>query len=188
MEELADEETPLEVRRRFHENNPIPGTQWDNNHLLLNPDDTIAANYNINANLANDVMGLTPFMSALQKAAPKLVGGALDVKLSGKRSLFVSNAMGDLKVPDRGRNQTVEEYSGNAIVQGDVKKFSYNTTLTSAERLEGQLILVGEYPSVVNLLRPLYYKKRERSICLSVRTELHGSNFQFVWNVIQKEN
>lgn len=157
--ELADEETPLEVRRRFHKNNPIPGCQWSNEHVLLNPDDIISENYEINQNLPNDIMGLTPFMSTLQKVAPKLVGGALETKLTGQRSLFVSNSMSTLKVPDRRINQDIDAYIRNCVPQGDVRMFSYSTILSPAERLEGQLILVGEQPGVVNLLRPLYYKR-----------------------------
>lgn len=164
VEELADAETPLEIRRRFHENSSIPGAQWNNQHLLLNPNEIIPEDYDINENLGNDIMGLTPFMSSLQKAAPKLVGGALESKLTGKRSIFVSNAMSNLKVPDRGREQTLEQYVRNCVPQGDVRLFSYNTVLSPAERLEGQLILVGEHPGVVNLLRPLYYK-RESDQC-----------------------
>lgn len=179
--ELSDEDTPQEIRRRFHENNPIPGAQWSNNHLLLNPDDIIPEGYDINESIPNDIMGLTPFMSTLQKVAPKLVGGALDSKLSGKRSIFVSNSMGNLKVPDRGRDQTIEDYVRTCVPQGDVRLFSYNTTLSPAERLEGQMILVGEYPSVVNLLRPLYYK-RESDQCafefeqsfMAVSSNLYG--------------
>lgn len=159
VKELADPETALVIRQRFHDNNPIPGAKWSNDHVLLNPNEIIPENYDINSSLVTDIFGLTPFMSKLQTVAPKLVGGALEPKLTGKRSIFISNTLSTLKVPDRKVDESIDDYGKRCHPEGDVRRFSYNTTLTSAERLEGQIILAGEYPSIVNCLRPLYYKR-----------------------------
>lgn len=59
VEALADPATPERYRRRFIENNPIPGVIW-HNHLLQNADEIIPPNYN-HDNLRDDIALLGPY-------------------------------------------------------------------------------------------------------------------------------
>lgn len=70
---LADPATPERYRRRFIENNPIPGAIW-NNHLLQNADEIMPTNYTTD-NLRDDIALLSPYLNKLQKHIPKMVDG-----------------------------------------------------------------------------------------------------------------
>lgn len=43
---LADPHTPQNVRRRFHDNNPIPGAVWAND-VLMNADEIMPPGYDL---------------------------------------------------------------------------------------------------------------------------------------------
>lgn len=66
---LADPETPAAYRQRFADNNPIPGAVFDENNVLLNPNEIIPDNYNVNVDLRNDITTLGPMMVQLKVCA-----------------------------------------------------------------------------------------------------------------------
>lgn len=121
VEALSDAQTPLIQRQRFEANCPIPGAIW-NNHLLMNADEIIPANYD--NNLRADILLIAPFLSRLQKHAPKMVGGALDPKKTGRASLFLSNEMETVRVPDRRAGEDLNDYYDRCIVEGNVTHYT----------------------------------------------------------------
>lgn len=65
---LANPATPVAYRRAFHEENPIPHTQW-NADILMNPDDIIIPGYTIEDNLRQDVRLCRAFFNRIEKYA-----------------------------------------------------------------------------------------------------------------------
>ncbi|KOB65983.1 Uncharacterized protein OBRU01_21972 [Operophtera brumata] len=152
---LANPETPHVVRTRYEYNNAIPGAVWLN-HILQNADEIMPAVYNFVDDLHRDFQIVVPFLLQLQKLVPKLAGGALKQKTIGHNSIFLSNEMENLRCPDRNGGENLNDYYNRCIPQGDVKYYSSLHKLNAAESLEGQVNLLGEVPTEVNMLRPLY--------------------------------
>lgn len=99
---LANPNTPEPVRTYFESHNPIPGASF-RNHVLVNPDEIIPDDYTLD-DLQREIRTIRPFMIKLQKHVPKLVSGVLDFISAGKPSLFISNELENLRVPNRPRN------------------------------------------------------------------------------------
>lgn len=119
MTDLSDHNTPERYRRRFEENNPIPGATWVN-HVLINADEIIPNNYTVN-NLRDDIEVLETFVKQLEKHVPKMVNGTIDFKSSGKLSTFVCNKMSNLRVPNREPNEPLNQYYRRAYPTGNIK-------------------------------------------------------------------
>ncbi|CAH2108764.1 unnamed protein product [Euphydryas editha] len=154
LRHLADVNTPDRYRRRFEDNNAIPGTIW-NNHVLVNPDEIIPANHTMD-DLRDDIALLGPYINKLQKHIPKMVDGTIDFKSSGKISSFVCNKMGNLRIPPRELGENLQDYYRRAYPVGNIREFHSYAKLTAAERLEGQINLLGELPRFENLVYPFY--------------------------------
>lgn len=92
-----------------------------------------------------------------------MVGGALDPKPIGRLSIFLSNELENLKCPNKNAGERLDDYYDRCIVEGNVVHYTSAIKLTPAERLEGQINLLGEQPSVINLMRPLYLARDGQS-------------------------
>lgn len=156
---LSDPATPERYRRRFIENNPIPGAIW-HNHLLQNADEIMPANHGID-NLRDDIALLSPYLNKLQKHIPKMVDGTIDFKSSGKLSSFLCNKMENLRVPNREVREQLQDYYRRAYPTGNIREFFSYAKLSAAERLEGQINLLGELPRFENLIHPTYSMRTE---------------------------
>lgn len=166
---LADPATPERYRRRFEENNPIPGAIW-HNHLLVNADEIIPANHTTE-DLRDEIALLSPYLNKLQKHVPKMVDGTIDFKSSGKLSSFICNRMSDLRVPPREVGEQLQDYYRRAYPMGNIKEFYSYAKLPAAERLEGQINLLGELPRFENLVYPLYTMRTEHVCKYQLQTD-----------------
>ncbi|CAG4981352.1 unnamed protein product [Colias eurytheme] len=64
VEYLSNAENSAGVRRRFHENNSIPGAIWNADHVLQNPDEIMPRNYDIYDDFRRESMIIAPFLSS----------------------------------------------------------------------------------------------------------------------------
>jgi hypothetical protein len=160
---LSNPQTPEVYRTRFEANNPIPGAIWAN-HLLQNPDEIIPANYDLQEGLRNDILVLAPYMAQLQKHVPKMIRGAIDYKSAGKISAFIANEMETLVTPPRNAGEDLAAYYRRCIPVGNIYNYFSPVKLTAADRLEGQITLLGEQPTMENYMRPLY-TFRDENVC-----------------------
>ncbi|CAB3221954.1 unnamed protein product [Arctia plantaginis] len=96
VEYLSNPNSSAGVRRRFHENCPIPGAIWADD-ILQNPDEIMPRNYDMYEDFRRESMLIAPYLVSLQKHVPKLVGGTLDFKSNGRNSLLMSNEMQNLR-------------------------------------------------------------------------------------------
>lgn len=152
---LSNPQTSVNVRRRYHENSAIPGAVWEN-HVLMNPNEIIPEDYNFEEGLRNDIMIIMPYLSRLQKHAPKMVGGPLDNKPTGNNSLLLSSEMENLKCPDLRAGEPLDDYYDRCIIEGNITRYTSDHKLTAAEKIEGQINLLGEQPTLQNLMKPIY--------------------------------
>ncbi|CAB3259280.1 unnamed protein product [Arctia plantaginis] len=152
---LSDPATPVNVRRRYRDSCAIPGAIWNDN-LLQNADEIIPADHDFENGLRTDIMMILPYLSRLQKHAPKMVGGPLENKTIGKASMLLSNELETLRCPDRHMNEPLNDYYQRCILEGNITEYSCLGKLSAADRIEGQVNLLGEQPSLLNLMRPIY--------------------------------
>lgn len=174
VEYLSDATTAHAVRRRFHENCPFPGAIWDENDILQNSDDIMPAGYNLYDDFRRESLLIAPYLVSLQKHVPKLVGGTLDFKSSGRNSLLISNEMQNLKAPDKLAGEDLIDYYRRCVPEGNVRNYFALARLAPAERIEGQVNLLGEYPAPVNLRYPLYHLRDEIAAAHDVTSDYAG--------------
>nr|QYW05750.1 MAG: coat protein [Partitiviridae sp.] len=160
VETLSDVNTPMQYRETFYERNCIPGAIWSEQKLLLNADEIIPAGYS-HDDLSRDGIRVTPWMSNVQKHVPKLVGETVNFESTGRRSLFICNDQETLRLPDRLMNESIDSYVQRAIPEGNIKTFHSPYEITAAERLDGQLCLLGERPIYGNFRYPIYTHRLE---------------------------
>lgn len=153
---LADVATPERYRRRFEDNNPIPGAIWQD-HLLANADEIMPPNHNTD-DLRDEIAMLSPYLNKLQKHVPKMVDGTIDFKSTGKLSSFVCNRMSDLRLPPRERGEQLQDYYRRAYPMGNIKEFYSYAKLPAAERLEGQVNLLGVTKIRESYVSHVYYE------------------------------
>lgn len=84
-----------------------------------------------------------------------------DFKSTGSLSSFVCNKMSNLRVPDREAGEQLQDYYRRAYPMGNIKEFYAYAKLPAAERLEGQINLLGEIPRFDNLVYPAYVMRTE---------------------------
>lgn len=166
---LADANTPLRYRRHFEENCPIPGAIW-HDHLLMNADEIIPQDHDTEA-LRDDIALLGPYINKLQKHVPKMVDGTIDFKSTGKLSAFVCNKMSTLRAPPRQMNENLQDYYRRAYPTGNIKEYHSYVKLTAAERVEGQINLLGEIPRYDSLLYPFYVLRVEQACKYQLQTD-----------------
>lgn len=166
VQALTDVNTPERYRRRFEENNPIQGAIW-HYHLLVNADEVIPHSHTTD-DLRNDIALLGPYMSKLQKHVPKMAHASATWLMAPSIS----------RVPGRYRHLSVRKWPIyeyhlenqessyritiiERILQGTLKSRYYAyAKLSAAERLEGQINLLGELPRFENL-HPTFLMRTE---------------------------
>uniref|UniRef100_A0A2A4JDJ4 Uncharacterized protein n=1 Tax=Heliothis virescens TaxID=7102 RepID=A0A2A4JDJ4_HELVI len=170
---LSNSASSATVRRRFHENCPISGAIWTND-ILQNPDEIMPQNYDLYEDFRRESMLIAPFLVSLQKHVPKLVGGTLDFKSNGHNSLLISNELQTLKTVDRHVSEDLQDYYRRCVPEGNVRNYTALARLTPAERVEGQVNLLGEYPPPVNLRYPMYHMRDELAAAYDVTSDYAG--------------
>lgn len=70
---LSSPETPQHVREYFRKHSPLPGARWDENSVLLNPDEIIPDNYD-NVGFMSDSMNVNSLMTLLGSKDHSKVG------------------------------------------------------------------------------------------------------------------
>lgn len=149
---LSNPATPERVRKYFELHSPIPGAIFVN-HLLQNPDEIMPADYNLDY-LQREIRIIHPFLIKLQKHVPKLVSGTIDYKSAGRNSLFISNEMENLRMPNRLPNEPLQEWYSRCLPEGNINTYFARWDLPAAKRFEGQINLLGEVPERANLRWP----------------------------------
>ncbi|CAG5011721.1 unnamed protein product [Parnassius apollo] len=170
---LANPDTPQISRETFHNNNPIPGAIWTD-HVLQNPDEIIPADYDLKDKFQHDNSVIMPWLYSLQKHVPKMVGGLVDLSPIGRLSLFVSNGMENLKVPDRRAGEDLNTYYRRCILEGNIRNYNALCPLEPANLIEGQLNLLGEYPDPVDLRYPIYCMRNPPVSVVEVTSDYKG--------------
>jgi hypothetical protein len=114
--------------RRF---NPLPGAEWNEAGLLVNPEAFWPPNYNLTA-FNRDVLEVKRFLALVSSERPKLTGY---LKLEGRGSVAVlmSSSYNEMSLV------------GNQIT-GDIQSYYCSEILTAADRSIGTYIIVGERP------------------------------------------
>ncbi|CAH0730430.1 unnamed protein product, partial [Brenthis ino] len=151
---LANPATPERIRTYFEQHNPIPGATFEN-HVLANPDEIMPEGYTLD-DLQREIRTIQPFLIKLQKHVPKMVSGTMDFKSTGNNSLFISNELEDLRIPNRPRNQPLQQWHFDCLPLGNIRTYFARWDIPAADRLEGQINLFGEYPDRANVRWPFY--------------------------------
>ena len=115
---LSNPETPLEVRRRFYNNNPLPGAKW-NNFILLNPNDIMPDNYDVQ-HLSDDMDDIQPKIDFLARKMPKYFTEPINYELEGKKAILSSNKQNGMRVRDRGAAEELPDYYRRMRIDGDI--------------------------------------------------------------------
>lgn len=128
------------------------------------------ADYDVTS-LRDNIALLSPYLNKLQKHIPKMVDGTIDFKSSGKYSAFICNKMSDLRVPHRDPGEQLQDYYRRCYPLGNIKEFYSYAKLPAAERLEGQVNLLGELPRFDNLVYPTYVMSTEHVCKYQLQTD-----------------
>lgn len=88
------------------------------------------------------------------------MGGTLDFKSAGHNSQLISNEMENLRAVDRNADEDLNDYYRRCVQEGNIRIYNALARLTPVEGVEGQVNLLGEYPSPVNLRYPIMYHER----------------------------
>lgn len=142
--------------------------------MMQNPNDIIPAGYDLYNDFRRESLSIAPYLVSLQKHVPKLVGGTLDFKSSGRNSLLISNEMQSLKAPDRQVGEDLQEYYRRCVPEGNVRNYYALARLSPAERVEGQVNLLGECPTPVNLRYPIYHLRDEVAAAYDITSDYAG--------------
>ncbi|KAK4882267.1 hypothetical protein RN001_005586 [Aquatica leii] len=100
---VADHNTPIDYRRRFYRNSPIPGAIWaggPNDPVLINPDEIMPDDYGLNE-LNDDIVECHAKLTFLAKKAPKYYTSAVGYEPEGTKAMLTCNRQGGLRVIDR---------------------------------------------------------------------------------------
>lgn len=143
---LADPDTAENVRTHFENHNPIPVTIWAN-HLLLNPDDIIADEYEAD-DLEADLTAVAPHLERLFEKYPKYTGRIDWDKFESGKEVFVSNSLAEMKLTPRNRDEAESVYTTRNRVIGDHEIFKMRFPMKDAELCRGINLLMGEITHV----------------------------------------
>lgn len=178
VETLANPDTPVEYRTNFRAKNPIPGTRWSQEDVLLNPDDIIPPDYNIRK-FNDDNSDITPFVNQLEKYIPKLAGGLSKFKdKRGSKAQFISTTSANIKQPELGENEdrkvALQELYYK-IPEGDAELFWSRYSVNSVEKLLGVVALMGEVPTNKRMADPLFTFRRSQCCSKKYRVPYIGA-------------
>jgi len=132
VEALSDPRTPQNERSYFRRNNPLPGAKWNDEDLLINPNEIISPHYS-RRELREDCAALKSMLGLIGSKMASLLG---DCNLDGLGSV----------------SQLVSAYKENFSLDGTVMNLPSNERFRSSRPLEDQefisgvMHLLGEYP------------------------------------------
>lgn len=111
---LANANVNADLRLNFRNMCAIPGTIWDAQNVLLNPDEIIPDGYNDDS-LNDDIIALIAHKEYVAAKYPKyLEGGKIDWEnFSAGKDLLVCNNMAQMHVTERIVNQPLLDYTRN---------------------------------------------------------------------------
>lgn len=178
---LANPLTPLRWRTEFRENCPIPGTIWENN-LLVNGNEIMPEHYDLALNFQQELSRQNVFMTRVQKAVPKMVGSPLDFKSQGSKSLFISNEMNGMHTPYRELNEPLNMYYDRCFLHGTIHNYYALFNIEAAQRLEGELCLLGELPNHLELKYPVYHMRDQVTAPLVI-TANYGDTIRVKYSI-----
>lgn len=134
---------------------PIPGAVW-HNHILQNADEIMPKTYLYTKDMDKELILIRTFLCRLYNHAPYLVSVEWNLSLSsGSEAIFVSNKMESLRCANRNQDQPLNDYYRHAI-EGNVQAYSTPKKLNCFDTLQGAVSLLGEQPTQVDILNPLY--------------------------------
>ncbi|KAG5883703.1 hypothetical protein JTB14_007422 [Gonioctena quinquepunctata] len=165
VESLANADTPAKYRESFYRCNPIPGCKWvgaPENPILLNADDIIPVDYNIQ-NLHTDVSEIMEKLNFIDLKAPEYYFKTIYFETEGDSSMLVCNGQENLRVVDRRAGEELEEYLKTLRLEGNIRNYYNLQELTSTEQKEGCLCLLGEHPTIADLVYPVYVTRDKRN-------------------------
>ncbi|KAK4887512.1 hypothetical protein RN001_003783 [Aquatica leii] len=125
VEALSDINTPVDYRRRFYRNNPIPGAVWrgfPNDPVLMNPDEIIPVDYGLNE-LNDDVAECHAKLTYLAKKAPKYYTSAVSFEPEGSKAMLTCNVQNGLRVIDRRQGEALGDYYTRLKLEGDIDEY-----------------------------------------------------------------
>lgn len=163
---LNDARTPIEYRRTFYQNNPIPGAIWEgapNDPVLVNPEEIMPEDYDV-TDLADDIDALRAKMNHLNKKGPKYFTKPVNFEDTGTKSMLVCNSMNKLRCIDRRQGEGLLEYYSRMKISGDIDEYFNIERLTTGEQIDGNIALLGESPEIGVLKYPIYLM-RDKRIC-----------------------
>lgn len=106
---LSNQATPAEHRRRFRRNCPIPGTVWNDDDILVNPDDIMPDDYGIDE-LNNDIIDVTQKMSFMNRKLAKYFTSPISYETTGSKALLVCNEQNGMHVKERADGENLNDY------------------------------------------------------------------------------
>lgn len=162
--DVDDDEHPmlLQHRQNFYKNNPIPGAKW-NNYRLTNADEIISPDYDIENDVYDDMNSLLSLSMLLTHYSNYFNKESTNRKESRANfSSFVCNEMGDLRVPDRGSEETLRDYYRHSRPKNNIDSFYSRFRLRKEHIIrDGALFLLGEYPNDISVANPIYELRSE---------------------------
>ncbi|XP_044746580.1 uncharacterized protein LOC123308102 [Coccinella septempunctata] len=169
---LQNINTPVEYRRRFYRNNPIPGAIWkgvdnpssDDNPILDNANEIMPEDYGLNE-FNDDLQHMHAKINYLARKVPKYFTGAVNFDSDGTKAMLVCNAQDTLRLPDRGAHEPLNEYYARLRPTGDIDEYYNLEGLTSVEQIDGCLSLLGEVPTTPALEYPIFFTRNSRNCC-----------------------
>lgn len=140
---LSDPNTPRTYRSKFRTLNPIPGTKWDSEDVLLNADTIMPAEYNTNLFNA-ELFEMLMYVNLLEQYLPNMKGGTNPImEVQGRKSIFVSNNPVSICQPELMEDEPLKNLYGK-MPRGDIDLFWSQFELGWREWFEGVMCLVGE--------------------------------------------
>lgn len=150
VEYLSNPDSNAVFRRNFHIANPIPGTRWNDNNVLINPGDIIPAAYDIN-HFIRDTMSISPFLNQIETYVPKLNAGTNTIlNEQGNKCFLLSNYSKTLCQPELegDKNEVNLAKLYDQIPNNDIDLFWSRAQLDVPERVQGIITLLGEVSSI----------------------------------------
>ncbi|KAK2582552.1 hypothetical protein KPH14_004843 [Odynerus spinipes] len=178
---LSNPATPLEFRRRFYNNNPIPGAIWrnaPNDPVLTNADEIIPADYGP-IQLHEDVEDVQAKINFLGRKMPKMFTDPVSYEPDGGKEFLVCNGQNGMRVRDRNANETLIDYYRRMRIEGDIDTYHNLHALTPAEQLSANLCLLGERPTYMAGMYPSCVNRDSRTCAYSSNLDSTVSDNRF---------
>ena len=162
LADTNDSETAALNRKNFYLNNPIPASEWDQNHNLINADKIMPAEYNYDSDLHLDIKALESLGSCV-RSTNDLHRVSLETS-RGCISSLMSNDMSGLRTPDLRSQETLSDYYGHAKPENDICNFRSLISISEERVKMGATMLLGERPVIDNCPQLSVYASRSVAV------------------------